>query len=1038
MIASYYAGTTPTEEEIEQIDTWMGSRFGYHLTGDNPSSPSGNDLATLAKEYDWSGLFGIAGFQLPTAQRYANWHISQLQQELAGGYPVIVAVYTTMDPDFGHKHFMVLVGMDDNFVYVNDPGKNDPTTPTDTGASVTACPAAAAQHHRCYTISDFIYAWQQNANNAVVVIHPNAIVPGTASFQATLDGSTWSGPIGYTLTCAGQSVNGTAVPQTLANETPGTCSISNVSGGPPNSTFTSVTPSASQTLGAGATIAYTLNYTSNPISTVGAAARLDASGWSGAVSYSIGCTGQSLLSETAIPLQPTSAPAGECTLSYGSGGPANSTLSGIAPCGTVATCMATLAAGQTLTFTLQFKSNPPTAGFTMTSGGQSATDGQTLNVSLGSGGTISVTFDGTGRSVAVNGGAITGWQWTIDGSVVSTAGTFSQPLTPGTHPVSLVVTDSRGAQSQRATGTVAVAVPTATVTISATLDGQAGPPGPFSYSLTGPSGPMGNLGSLPVTLPNTPVGSYALSYIAGAPANSTFVGISPCAIVVPASTNCMQAVGAGQALSFILQFRSNPPTAGFTMTSGGQSATDGQSLNVVSASGAAVNVAFDGTGRSGAFNGATITSWQWAIDGNVVAATSTFSQSVATGAHGVSLTVTDSRGAQSQPATGTVVVTTSGLDSGPWPTQDHDNRRSNQSSLSGPASAGTPQLIYDAGTPILSELVITSDGKLVLGGFSQQVVANHVVAIDATGKAAWPAPFTLIANNNESPIGFTVDASGRIYVSTHDWPDIPGPVEVHLYALLPNGTSAPNWPISFYPALYEPPALAADGTIYQMDELTNLRALRPTDGSTVWEQTLAGFSQGAIALDSAGNLYAGTDGGRYGGKGFWSFSPGGILRWSLLSDNLGTPVVSPADVIYVASQTGTVYAFNPSGTLLPGWPFSSGASPPSDSQQDPLAVGGSGTVYLKTVSGVFAINPNGTKKWSYSPGGDGSLSTVVILDSDENAYFAFGNTVYSVTSSGDLRWSVPLNAPGRLFLGGSGILYVIASNQRLYAIASGQ
>src|ERR1022692_4271503 len=133
----------------------------------------------------------------------------------------------------------------------------------------------------------------------------------------------------------------------------------------------------------------------------------------------------------------------------------------------------------------------------------------------------------------------------------------------------------------------------------------------------------------------------------------------------------------------------------------------------------------------------------------------------------------------------------SGLDSGPWPTQDHDNRRSNQSGLAGPASPGTPYLIYDAGSPILSELVVTSDGKIVLGGFSSQVVANHVVAIDSTGKAVWPTPFTLLPSNNESPIGFTVDAAGRIIVAAHDWPDIPGPVPVHLYSLLPNGTSAP-------------------------------------------------------------------------------------------------------------------------------------------------------------------------------------------------------------------------------------------------------
>ena len=159
----------------------------------------------------------------------------------------------------------------------------------------------------------------------------------------------------------------------------------------------------------------------------------------------------------------------------------------------------------------------------------------------------------------------------------------------------------------------------------------------------------------------------------------------------------------------------------------------------------------------------------------------------------------------------------SGLDSGPWPTQDHDSRRSNQSSLLGPTSPGVPQLIYDAGSPILSELVITSDGKLVLGGCSSQVVANEVFAIDPNGKSLWSAPYKLIASDNESPIGFTVADTGRIYVSVHDCPDIPGAAPVHLYALSSNGTAAANWPIGFN-AMYEP---AGSGPTAQFTKWTN-------------------------------------------------------------------------------------------------------------------------------------------------------------------------------------------------------------------------
>jgi len=160
MVASYYAGTIPTAEGIEQLDEEMLSLFGYSTNsdngtdaGDNGTEPTGYDLATLAIDY----------FHVSDSHRYANRTIPQLQQELANGYPVIIAVFTHMSPADGyHKQFMVLVGMDDNFVYVNDPGR--------TWQQTHAGPLA-------YTIGAFQTAWKENTSNAVVVIHPNAPIP---------------------------------------------------------------------------------------------------------------------------------------------------------------------------------------------------------------------------------------------------------------------------------------------------------------------------------------------------------------------------------------------------------------------------------------------------------------------------------------------------------------------------------------------------------------------------------------------------------------------------------------------------------------------------------------------------------------------------------------------------------------------------------------------------------------------------------------------------------------------------------------------
>jgi hypothetical protein len=148
MVASYYAAAMPTPGQIMAIDDWMLTRFGYPVNNYNGSEPTGLDMATLAREY----------FGLPNAARYSQWTLAQLQQELNNGYPVIIGVYTSMKPEYGYKHFMVLVGMDANAVYVNDPGRTN-------------------GQQKTYPLSDFQMAWKENADNAVVVIHPNGPPP---------------------------------------------------------------------------------------------------------------------------------------------------------------------------------------------------------------------------------------------------------------------------------------------------------------------------------------------------------------------------------------------------------------------------------------------------------------------------------------------------------------------------------------------------------------------------------------------------------------------------------------------------------------------------------------------------------------------------------------------------------------------------------------------------------------------------------------------------------------------------------------------
>jgi hypothetical protein len=105
---------------------------------------------------------------------------------------------------------------------------------------------------------------------------------------------------------------------------------------------------------------------------------------------------------------------------------------------------------------------PPLAGFTMTAGSQSATDGQTLNLTVQGGAASSVTLSAVGRSSDPD-GSVVAWEWTFDGvrQNGSTA-TLTSSFGVGTHIITLIVTDNQGARSQPVSGTIVVSTFTLT------------------------------------------------------------------------------------------------------------------------------------------------------------------------------------------------------------------------------------------------------------------------------------------------------------------------------------------------------------------------------------------------------------------------------------------------------------------------------------------------------------------------------------------------------------------------------------------------
>ena len=95
------------------------------------------------------------------------------------------------------------------------------------------------------------------------------VTTGNIQINATFNGAPWTGGVYYNLTGPESYTGGTA-PNTYYNTAPGAYTVAYAqAGGPFSATFTGVTPSATQTLTAGATLTYTLNFAGSNTFAVG-------------------------------------------------------------------------------------------------------------------------------------------------------------------------------------------------------------------------------------------------------------------------------------------------------------------------------------------------------------------------------------------------------------------------------------------------------------------------------------------------------------------------------------------------------------------------------------------------------------------------------------------------------------------------------------------------------------------------------------------------------------------------------------------------
>jgi outer membrane protein assembly factor BamB len=323
-----------------------------------------------------------------------------------------------------------------------------------------------------------------------------------------------------------------------------------------------------------------------------------------------------------------------------------------------------------------------------------------------------------------------------------------------------------------------------------------------------------------------------------------------------------------------------------------------------------------------------------------------------------------------------------GLQNSSWPMCCHDTRHT---SLSPYNTSNMPVVIkwrLNLGTGMVNGgIIIDNNGILYFGSWD-----NYVYAVYPNGTIKWR--YKVGAWIDSTP---AIASDGTIYVGCWD---------CHLYAFSPNG--ALKWRHHCGDSIiHSSPVIAEDGTIY-IGTMIDVVALS-SNGTEKWRYAGQNiYSSPVLALDGT-IIFGSWD------NYIYALNPNGTLRWRYLT---GDHVMGPASIavdgtVYIASWDGYLYALNPlNGSLIWRVAIKYG------SESNP-AIGPDGTIYIGE-SYYYAINPNGTIRWSFDIGGSVHWSSPAVSN-DGIIYIGHyigdgtqGGYILALNSNGTERWRMKI------------------------------
>ncbi len=283
------------------------------------------------------------------------------------------------------------------------------------------------------------------------------------------------------------------------------------------------------------------------------------------------------------------------------------------------------------------------------------------------------------------------------------------------------------------------------------------------------------------------------------------------------------------------------------------------------------------------------------------------------------------------------------------------------------------------GKPARGGAVIAPDGTIYMVfenlGSALGDTREDLYAITSTGTVKWI--YQGIGGYWEIG-GLTpaLAADGTIYVQGS-----------RLWAFNPDGTR--KWDVSngdpYEYVIFSSPVVGPDGTIYAVCWPTEetICAYAP-DGTRLWRgpnlTTYPITSSPVIGADGTVYIGAHDDHGEAGplwGNAFFAISSGavtGSLKWAFSTGNGDVRASASIDTdgtLYFGTKGGyTFYAVNPDGTQKWSYNFSADGGPGIEGDvYNSAAIGADGSIYFANELGaIFAMNPDGTVKWKHTSG----------------------------------------------------------------------